>query len=138
MTENTNEISPPDAIAIICIWAIQADMRIKTSELKKLASIIALSPLYRHVENPVEYISCLNNKFSGQDIEQLLNSAIEVLTPRLRETAYAWACEVVVADLGVSQEEHACLGLLVKKLGLHGELAGKILAVVAILNRKEL
>lgn len=138
MTENTKKILPADAIAIICMCAIQADTHIKNVELKKLSSMIALSPLYRHIKNPLEYISSLNTEYSGKEVEKVIDIAIESLTPRLRETAYAWACEVVMADFGVSQEEHACLGLLVKKMGLHGELAGKISAVVAILNRKEL
>lgn len=133
----TTQMKPHDAIAVISMCAMQADDRVKPVELKKLANLIALSPLYRHIKDPAEYISELNREFSGADIATVLDRAIESLSPRLRETAYAWACEIVAADLGASQEEHACLSLLVKKMGLHGELAGKIAAVVAILNRKE-
>lgn len=133
----TTQMKPQDAIAVISMCAMQADERIKPVELRKLATLITLSPLYRHIEDPAAYISELNREFSGADIEKILDRAIESLSPQLCETAYAWACEIVSADLGASQEEHACLSLLVKKLGLHGELAGKIAAVVAILNRKE-
>jgi hypothetical protein len=79
----------------------------------------------------------LNHDYFGSDVETIMDAAIEVLSPPLRETAYAWACEMIQSDLVVSQEEHTYLDLLVKKTGIHGELAGKIAAVVAILNRKK-
>lgn len=136
MDTKTGQLSPPDAIAAICMCAMQSDSKIKPVEVKKLASMIAMSPLYRSVEDPIGYLSELNRSLGGTEVGGVLERSIEALSPSLRETAYAWACQIVAADQGFSQEEHACLSLLVKKMGLHGELAGKIAAVVAILNRK--
>jgi len=137
MAKNTRKILPEDAVALICMCAIQADTRIKPVELKKLVHMISLSPLYKHINDPVEYISGLNREFSGQEVEKIIDDCIDSMAPSLRETAYAWAYEAVMADSGVSQEEHVCLTLLVKKMGIHGDLAGKIGTVVAILNRKK-
>ncbi len=136
MTNNTRKLLPEEAIALICMCAIQADTRIRSTELKKLTYMIALSPLYRHIKDPVEYISSLNREFSGQEVEKIINDAIDALSPSLCETAYAWAYEIVMSDLGVSQDEHVYLNLLVKKMGINGNLAGKIGVVIAILNRK--
>lgn len=137
MTANPRKVSPADALAMIGLCVVQVDARIKPVELKKLVNMIALSPLYRQIQDPVQYLSDLDREFSGKEVATVLDLAIESLSPRLRETAYAWACEIVLADRGVSQEEHASLSLLTKKMGLHGELAGKISSVVAILNRTE-
>ncbi|MBF0300950.1 MAG: hypothetical protein HQK51_19740 [Oligoflexia bacterium] len=99
--------------------------------------MISLGPIFSHINNPVEYLESLNKNYSGNEVEKIMDAAIEVLSSSLRETAYAWVYEMVLADSGFSQAEHTYLNLLVKKMGIHGELAGKIAAVVAILNRKE-
>ena len=137
MDKQTSKMSQADALLLICLCAIQVDERIKAVELRKLVHIISLNPMYSHIKDPLEYLSALNKKFFDYEIGEVIDESIGVLTQPMRETAYAWACEVVIADSGVSQEEHTFLKLLVKKMGLHGELAGKISAVVAILNRKE-
>ncbi len=54
----------------------------------------------------------------------------------MAETAYAWMAQIILADGKQSPEELRFLDDIRKPLGLHGALAGKIRAVVAILNRK--
>ncbi|MBF0207069.1 MAG: tellurite resistance TerB family protein [Oligoflexia bacterium] len=137
MNNQRNQLSIEDAIALLCLCAIQVDEKIKVMELKKLISMISLGPIFSHIKNPVEYLESLNKNYSDNEVEKIMDAAIEMLPSSLRETAYAWAYEMVLADSGVSQAEHTYLNLLVKKMGIHGELAGKIAAVVAILNRKE-
>jgi len=131
-----NKISKEDAISLISLCAIQVDEHIKTVELEKLVHMISLSPLFKNVKNPIEYLSTLNSTFFGNEVGVIMDNAIEALPQALRETAYAWACEIVMADSEISQEEHTYLNLLVKKMNIPGELARKISSVVSILNRK--
>lgn len=128
-------LSPADALMLIAIGACRADGALHPQELTHLRMLVHLNPLYAAVDNVDRYIerwAAFSRDIGTQKSQEL---AIAKLSSPLRETAYAWAVDVVYADNKQKQPEHSFLQALRAKLGIDGHLAGKIKAVTAIRNR---
>lgn len=67
--------------------------------------------------------------------EALMNRAADALPPDLKDTAFANACDLVLADGSVEDEEKAFLDNLQKKLGISGDLALTIVEVMIVKNK---
>lgn len=128
-------LTPADAVMAVAIMGVSADGRLKDREIDSLKSVLVSSPLFEEVGDAGEYMGCIAAAIADKGRDAVLEEAAALLTPGLRETAYAWAVYMVAADRKVVTAEHRFLGALRKKLGLHGVLAGKINAVVPMLNR---
>jgi hypothetical protein len=128
-------LTPADAIMAVAIMAVSADGKLKDKEIDDLKGVLVSSPLFEEVENAGDYMGCIASAIADKGRDAVLETAAGLLTPGLRETAYAWAVYMVAADRKVVTPEHRFLEALRKKLGLHGVLAGKINAVVPMLNR---
>ena len=128
-------LTPADAIMAVAIMAVSADGKLKKKEIEDLQGVLVSSPLFEEVEDAGDYMGCIASAIADKGRDAVLETAAALLTPSLRETAYAWAVYMVAADRKLVTPEHRFLEALRKKLGLHGVLAGKINAVVPMLNR---
>ncbi len=128
-------LTPADAIMAVAILAVSADGKLKQKETDYLKGLVASSPLFGEVEDAGEYMGCVAAAIVDKGRDLVLERAADLLTPSLRQTAYAWAVYMVAADRKVVSPEHRFLETLRRKLGLHGVLAGKINAVVPMLIR---
>ncbi|PKM97221.1 MAG: hypothetical protein CVU79_09345 [Elusimicrobia bacterium HGW-Elusimicrobia-3] len=128
-------LSPADAVMAVAILAVSSDGKLKDKEINNIKGVLASSPLFVEVEDAGEYMGCIAAAITDKGRAAVLERAAELLTPSLRETAYAWAVYMVASDRKVVAPEHKFLEALRKALGLHGVLAGKINAVVPMLNR---
>ena len=126
-----------EAIVLTAISALKADKKIKMKELKTISALMTLNPLYESIVNYRNYTIKLSNQYAESETDLIIDEVSECLSPKMRETAYAWACAIVMADAGAGQEEHAFLKLLMKKFKINGSLAGKISAVASMFGRKE-
>ena len=127
--------SPADAAMALCVMAMASDGKLEKNELSRIDQMIALSPLFDGVRNARDYAACIAETISEKGRITVIEEAAELLPGRLAETAYAWAASMVMADGKVVSPEHKFLSSIRKALGVHGVLAGKINAVVAMLNR---
>ncbi|OGR97923.1 MAG: hypothetical protein A2016_11735 [Elusimicrobia bacterium GWF2_62_30] len=127
--------SPADAVMAVAILAVSADGKLDKREINDLESVLASSPLFDEVENAREYMGCIAAAIQGLGRPEILRTAAKLLSPSLRETAYAWAVYMISSDRKMVKPEHKFLSVLRKDFGLHGVLAGKINAVVPMLNR---
>ncbi len=98
---------------------------------------MTINPLYESIVNYRNYIIKLSNQYAESGTDQIIDEVSECLSTKMKETAYAWACAIVMADAGAGQEEHAFLKLLMKKFKINGSLGGKISAVASMFGRKE-
>ncbi len=128
-------LSPADAIMAVAILAVSADGKLDDREIEDLKGVLVANPLFAGVKDPAEYMGCVAAAIADKGRDSVLERAAELLSSSLRETAYAWAVYMVAADGKVVPSEHRLLGELRKKFGIHGVLAGKINAVVPMLNR---
>lgn len=125
----------PDAIMAVAILAVSADGKLKQKEMDGLAGVLAANPLFEDVENAKDYMGCIASVIMDRGRDEVLEEAAALLSPSLRETAYAWAVYMVSSDRKFVTGEHRFLEVLRKKLKIHGVLAGKINSVVPMLNR---
>ncbi len=127
--------SPADAVMAVCVLAMASDGRLSKAELARIDQMIAMSPLFDGVMSARDYAACISEAIAKKGHAAVIEEAAELLPGRLAETAYAWAAHMVMADGKAVSPEHKFLSSIRKALGVHGVLAGKINAVVAILNR---
>ena len=126
---------PEEALMAFCILAVASDGKLARSEMDILYQMTALSPLFAKVRDPKAFVACVADTIGEKGRAAAMAGAAAILPPRLAETAYAWAAMMVASDGKTLSPEHSYLSGLRKALGLHGVLAGKINAVVPMLNR---
>ncbi|HOI41708.1 MAG TPA: tellurite resistance TerB family protein [Elusimicrobiales bacterium] len=127
--------SPADAIMALCVMAMASDGKLAKNELARIDQMIAMNPLFDGVMNARDYAACISETIAEKGRASVIEEAAGLLPARLAETGYAWAAHMVMADGKAVSPEHKFLSSIRKALGVHGVLAGKINAVVAILNR---
>jgi tellurite resistance protein len=128
-------LNPADAIMATAILAAATDKKLTPTEFLALQVITDVCPLFFEIEDVEAYIQAIALYIGEFGVEKVLDEIVDILPMSLRETAFAWAVMVAHADQKVRPEEHKYLSLLKDKFGLHGELAGKIAAMVAMLSR---
>jgi len=122
--QNECLLTSADAVMAVAILAVSSDGKLAKREMDGLKVILA--------SNPLGYIA---SSVAEKGCDVILDMVTDLLTPSLRETAYAWAVYMVAADRKLVSPEHKFLEKLRKKLGIHVALVGKIKAVVPMLNR---
>jgi len=124
------------AIMTVVAFAQLADGDVSDEEVARLRAMCALSPIFASNtrEQDVEAI-----KFSISAINTLGNQAIaqaaSALSPELRETAFAFACDIILADGIATDEEQKFLAELVRTLALSDEVASVLVQATLIRNR---
>lgn len=127
--------NPADALMAVCVLAMASDGKLSRAELDRIYQMTVMSPVFKGIKDSRAYAACIAGTAAEKGRAAVMAEASAVLSPRLAETAYAWAAQMIAADGKTVSPEHKYLSELRKALGLHGVLAGKINAVVGILNR---
>ena len=112
---------PHDALIHIMVTMSAADRTMTDKELAKMGNIIETLPVFSgyDVQKLVVAAEACAEILQAEDgLDQIIESAREVLPQRLHETAYALAVEVAAADLHVEQEELRFLQMLRDRLEL--------------------
>jgi uncharacterized tellurite resistance protein B-like protein len=123
------------ALTVIALAATRADDSLHPEELALLRMFLYQNRMYRRVEDVDRYIERWADFLQETGSAEAVAQAAAALPPRLRETAYAVAVEIVYSDHKQKQPEHSFLQALRAQLGINGQLAGKIQAVSAIRMR---
>ena len=106
-----------------------ADADVTDAELAIIGEVVSFLPVFRGYDNSKLGATLEESaKFLGQEdgLEQGLKQIREALPPKLRETAYAIACDVVAVDGEATQEELRILELLRHRLGIDRLIAAAI------------
>lgn len=128
-------LTPAMAVMSVGVLATAADGRWNKREIERLRMMAFLQPLFRDVHSVEKFIADRAADLRAVGPKVLLEDCRKALTPRLRETAYSWAVELVQSDGAVVAEEHAFLRELAERFAIPGPLARKIQAVAAIRRR---
>lgn len=127
--------TPAQALMAVAVMAAESDGKIAQRELGRLRSMFHEHGLFAPVEHADTFISDRMSDIRRHGRDFTLDACGRALSPRMRETAYAWAVSVVQSDGGHHQTEHAFLNVLSRRFRIAGPLAAKIRAVVAIFRR---
>lgn len=140
MTEKTPKssvlyLTPAMAVMSVAVLATAVDGRWSKKEIERLRMMAYLHPLFRDISSVERFIGSRVQDLRAVGPKVLLEDCRKALTPRMRETAYAWAVELVQADGAVVAAEHRFLRELAAKFVIPGPLARKLQAAAAIRRR---
>lgn len=124
--------TPPQALATAAIMAALADGKLGPNEIERLRLMMREQPLLARERDAEEFIAERAGVTAAHDEAALLEACRAALSPRLRETAFAWAAQIVQEDGSLHQQEHAFLERLRAAFDIPGPLAAKIRVVTAI------
>jgi len=130
-------LTKAEAFAGILLGAVASDGHYSDEEVHGLFTILGRMKLYENWTG--DKMSSMMNRLQSilkkDGLEKYLNRVCEALAEDLRETVFANACDLVLADGVVEDEEKEFLDTLQKKLEISGDTALDIVQVMIIKNR---
>jgi uncharacterized membrane protein YebE (DUF533 family) len=131
------ELSKPEAFAGILLAASACDGHIAEKEMRGLATITGRMKLFEGVTEHKwqETIDALHRIMKHDGVDKLLDRCAAAVPEELRDCVFANACDIVLADRTVEDEEKEFLDRLQKKLGLDADAALTIVEVLVIKNK---
>jgi hypothetical protein len=111
------------------VLASAADREMSDPELRSIGDMVRSLPIFLDLdEMEISIISgaCAEMLNDEDGLEAVLDFIKDALPEKLRETAYALACDIVAADLAASQEELRLLEMLRHRLQLDRLIAAGI------------
>lgn len=114
-------ISPQTALIYCMVIAAVADGKLKDSELATIGEMAVMLPVFRNYDYEMVRTACgdcaaLLDQDDGLDV--VIGLAKDALPERLRETAYALACDMIAVDGLASQEELRWLEMMRHELNI--------------------
>ncbi|MCL1466212.1 tellurite resistance TerB family protein [Argonema galeatum] len=130
-------LGPAEAFAAIALIAVAADGYMTDSEAQAISTTLSRMQLFRSYPADVmrKMIDRLLGILQREGIEVLFNAAITTLPDELKETSFAVATDIVLADGEVTEEEEKLLNDLYRALEISEENAVKIIDVMLIKNK---
>jgi tellurite resistance protein len=104
-----------DALIYTMVLASAADRDMTDRELRSIGEMVRYLPVFRGFDaNHISRIAgaCADLLTHDDGLEEAVGFVRDNLPARLRETAYAIACDIVAADGSASQEELRLLEIL--------------------------
>ncbi|NEQ30031.1 MAG: tellurite resistance TerB family protein [Leptolyngbya sp. SIO4C5] len=130
-------LSPAEAFAAVALVAIAADGYLSEQEGREMTMVLARMQLFRSFSTDVMHrlFDKLLGLLKQQGPGKLINLAKASLPEELRQTAFAIATDLVLADGTVTPQEQAFLDDLYRILEIPGDTALQIVQVMTIKNR---
>ena len=124
------------AVMTIVVAAIKADGEVSEDEVIRLRSMCARSPIFaaNSKEEDDAVIGFADNVTTQLKSDAIVKAAA-ALKPELRETAFAFACEMVLADGMVGDAEERFISSLGATLGVSQELGSAIVQATVVRMR---
>jgi uncharacterized tellurite resistance protein B-like protein len=127
---------PADGFAAILLSAVACDGHISDEEVHGLFTISERMKLFENVKGNKwnRMMDRLLGILKRSGVDTLIDKGAAALPEELKETAFAVACELVLADQGIEDEEKEYLSKLQEKLEIEREQAIKIFKVMVVKN----
>ena len=135
--ESNSKLTPQESFAGILLGASACDGHIADDEIQSLGTALTRMKLYqRYTER--DYDKALN-KLHGflkkHGVEALVDACIPTLPRELNRTAFANACDIVLADGIVDPDEKTFIDMLRAKLQIDGDTARLIAEIMVVKNK---
>lgn len=132
------EFDTQRAVMTIVISALLADGEADDEEVAGMRAMCARSPIFsgnsrEEDDRVIDFALRTMRRLGGEAVPK----AASALPPPLRETAFAFAVEIVLADDAVGPQEEAFIDQLARLLGIGDKLAQSVIAVTAIRARSD-
>jgi hypothetical protein len=135
--EASKAFGPHEGFAGILLGASACDGHIADEEVQSLFTMLGRMKMYqRYTEkNWSTLVNRLLGLLKRKGVDELIEKSVEALPPELRATAFANACDIVLADGVVEDDEKEFLDKLQDRLELADEEAVNIVRVMVIKNK---
>ncbi len=130
-------LSPQESFAGILMGATACDGHIADDEVHGLVVALARMKLYERM-NDKQFNQMLNKLYGvikKKGVEFLIDGCVEQLPNGLEKTAFSSACDIVLADGIIEDDEKEFIESLRKKLKLEGQVA-KVIAEIMVVKNK--
>jgi len=122
-------LTAPEALILTMVLVAAADGRMTDRAIGTMAGLVQTLPAFhdftrQQLSDATEAAVSLLNEDDG--LKHAASLMCAALTPRLRETAYALACEVVAGDQGKKSASFDMLELVRDELGLDPLIAAAL------------
>lgn len=130
-------LGPAEAFAAIALIAVAADGYVTDSEAQAISTTLSRMQLFRSYPGDVmrKMIERLLGILQREGVDVLFNAALATLPAELKDTVFAVATDIVLADGEVTEEEEKLLNDLYRALEISEETAVKIIDVMLIKNK---
>ncbi len=130
-------LGPAEAFAAIALIAVAADGYITDNEAQAISTVLSRMQMFRSYPADVvrKMLDRLLSILQRDGVGELFNAAIAVIPHDLKETAFAVATDIVLADGEVTKEEEKLLNDLCRALEISEDMAVKIIEVMLIKNK---
>lgn len=134
---NQPKLTPQDAFTGVVMSAVAADGVISQEEALSVMTVLSRMKLYAGTSQGQmkAMLDRAVNTLRKDGPSPLVAAAKETLPPDLRDTAFAVAADLVLADGVVEEKEKKFLEELQKAMGVPDDVALKITEVLVIKNR---
>ena len=122
-------IDPQAALIYIMVMVSAADSDMADAELRIIGDIVNHLPVFAGYDQKrltQDLRACATMLGRDAGLEEALKAVKTTVPPKLRETAYAIACDVAAAGGEVSQETQRLVDLLRHRLGIDRLVAAAI------------
>lgn len=112
-------LDPHAALVHVMVLTAAADADLTDAELRAIGEIVRMLPVFADYDAnrlSSDASACVDMLSDDDGIEDALDAVRAALPAKLRETAYALACDIAAADASVSQEESRLLELMRHRL----------------------
>lgn len=124
-----SQLDPHAALIYTMVIVSAADGDMDDSEMKAIGETVRRLPVFKGFDEdelPKIAQSCASLLAGDDGFDTVLTVIAEALPARLRETAYAIACDVAAANLDVDQEEMTVLQQIRWRLDIDRLIAAAI------------
>jgi len=135
--EGNARLTPQESFAGILLGASACDGHIADDEVQGLITALVRMKLYQRYDGRQfgKALNKLHGYLKKKGVDALIDACVETLPKELDKTAFANACDIVLADGVVEPDERAFIDKLRGKLGIDGDTARAIAEVMVIKNK---
>lgn len=135
--ESSGKFTEHEAFAGVLLGASACDGHIADDEVDGLITILVRMKMFRRFDG--KQFGQMLNKLVGvikkKGVEFLIDKCVEAMPDGLRETAFANACDIVLADGVVEQDEKEFIEMVRNRLRISKEQALEIVQVMVFKNK---
>jgi uncharacterized protein YejL (UPF0352 family) len=136
-SETAKPFGPHEGFAGIMLAASACDGHIAEEEVQSLFTTLGRMKMYSRYtdKNWSQLVNRLLGTLKKKGVEELLERSVEALPTELHATAFANACDIVLADGVVEEDEKDFLDKLQGQLELPRSQAVEIVKIMVIKNK---
>jgi hypothetical protein len=128
-----------DALVAIAVCAAKVDEEYSPEKTDRIAALALANPLFsKEIETVKKRVYHFVHSITPENREQALDLAMTSLPADLKETAFAWAADMIVRNRGLTDAKKEFLDELATQLSIKRKVAARILKEAFVIQIGEM